>query len=175
MGDSDKVLIVGCGNRPKPGAVNLDMIPLPGVDIVYDLNLLGKQLKFVTGMHAMMASRGAGYTKHHLPFDRDTFDRIEAEDVLEHVDDLVTVVEELGRVLKPGGVLWIRGPHCNYPEQVWADPTHKRAFAPRSFDNFDPETYDGQRYGHYFGKIKFRVIERKEVNKGMEFTLVKRA
>jgi SAM-dependent methyltransferase len=148
-----KLLVVGCGRRPKAGAVNLDMVAGPGVDVVFNLDLIPSM---------------------HLPFVDDTFDVVEAEDVLEHVIDMVAVVQELGRVLKPGGTLWVRGPHCNYPEQVWADPTHRRAFAPRTFDNFDPETYDGRLYGHYFGPVKFRVVSKREYNKGMEYTLVKR-
>lgn len=143
-------LVVGCGRKIKSGAINLDKQAMPGVDVVHDLEVVP------------------------YPFDSNTFDMIEAEDVLEHVTDLVAVMEELGRILKVGGTLWIRGPHCNYPEQVWADPTHKRAFAPRSFDNWDPDTYDGRNYGHYFGTVKFRVMDYKEVNKGMEYTLVKR-
>jgi predicted SAM-dependent methyltransferase len=142
-------LVVGCGLRPKPGCLNLDSCRLPGVDVVHDLD------------------------RYPLPFPENSFERVEAEDVLEHVEDFIYVVGELWRVLKVGGVLWVRGPHCNYPEQVWADPTHRRAFAPRSFDNFDPSTYDGKHYGYYFGPARFRVMERLEKNKGMEFTLVK--
>lgn len=150
MPANHKVLIVGCGNRPRGGAVNLDVCLLPGVDVVHDLD------------------------SFPYPFEDESFDSIEAEDVLEHVVHFVAVVNELGRILKKGGKLWVRGPHCNYPEQVWADPTHLRAFAPRTFDNFDPDTRDGKLYGHYFGTVKFKVLERREVNKGMEYLLEKR-
>jgi SAM-dependent methyltransferase len=131
------------------GAINLDIMPLPGVDVIRDV-------------------------QGRLPFGDMVFDRVIAEDVLEHVNDPITVVQELGRVLKVGGVLWIRGPDGRCPEIVWADLTHKRAFAPRSFYGFDPETRDGRLYGHYHGPIKFKVGPVVENNKGLEFTLTRR-
>ncbi len=41
-----------------------------------------------------------------LPFDSHTFDVVVCCDVLEHVDDLDTVIGEISRVLKPGGVFF---------------------------------------------------------------------
>lgn len=153
------ILIVGCGLRPRKGSavdsyVNLDKYPLSGVDIIHDLDC-----------------------PIPLPFPDGMFDRVEAEDVLEHVTDIVTVVNELGRVLKIGGILWIRGPDCRYPEQGWADPTHKRLFAPRSFDGWDRTTHDGKHYGYYFhqGKIFFRIASKVDRNKGIEYTLIREA
>lgn len=162
----DRTLIVGCGLRPMKGAVNLDKYDLPGVTCKFDLNIISSMA------WTALSGRSAS-----LPFADDYFERIEAEDVLEHVDDIVAVVNELGRVLKVGGVLWIRGPDSRYPEQVWADPTHKRAFAVRSFDGWDRSTYDGKHYGYYFhqNKVFFKVTGIVERNKGLEFTLVKEA
>ncbi len=169
---SEKLLVVGCGLRPKPGAVNLDCVPLPGVDVVFDLNLLGKPVDYqITGIHAQSAPTGADYTKFYLPWHRGHFDRIEAEDVIEHVDNPIAVVQELGRVLKVGGTLWVRGPDDT---MVWHDLTHKRAFSERTFDGFCPDTYDGKHYGHYHGPIKFRMVAKRLQNHGWEYTLEKR-
>ncbi len=145
------LLVVGCGKRPKPDAVNLDMFPLSGVDVVHDLDVFP------------------------YPFEDEQFTKIEAEDVLEHVEHFVEVVNELGRVLAIGGDLWVRGPHCDYPSQAWADPTHKRLFAPRSFNGWDRSTHDGREYGHYFhrGKIFFKVVNIVEKNKGYEYILIR--
>lgn len=144
-----KKLVIGCGLRPKEGAINLDMVPLKGVTAVHNLD------------------------NFPYPFDDEQFEYIEAEDVLEHVENLVSVMQELWTILKFGGKLWIRGPHASYPLQAWRDPTHKRLFVPGSFDMWDPSTADGKHYGHYVGKGKFKVLEEKEVNKGMEYTLQK--
>ncbi len=40
-----------------------------------------------------------------LPFDDDTFDRVITSEVLEHIQDDVSAIAELTRVLKPGGTL----------------------------------------------------------------------
>ncbi|MBT8241687.1 MAG: class I SAM-dependent methyltransferase, partial [Acidimicrobiia bacterium] len=51
---------------------------------------------------------GAGCVQSNgltLPFPDCTFDRIIASEILEHVTDDLGVLAELGRVLKPGGIL----------------------------------------------------------------------
>lgn len=149
-GTKFKLLNVGCGLRPLKNAINLDLFPLPGVDVIRDV-------------------------QERLPFADAVFDKVIAEDVIEHVRDPIRVVQELGRVLVTGGTLWIRGPDGRYPEIVWADLTHKRAFAPRTFDGFDPETHDGRLYGYYHGAIKFKRVKVDEKNKGLEFTLIRRS
>lgn len=145
-------LNVGCGPRPIEGEewINHDKFQLPGVNITFDLD-----------------------TPIMYPFPDGYFDEIRAEDVLEHVRDIVHVMKELGRMLRFGGKLWIRGPHAKYPEQVWKDPTHVRAFVPESFDYWDPKTYYGKTSGYYFPGSRFEVIDRREHNMGMEFTLIK--
>ena len=55
-----------------------------------------------------------------LPFPDDTFDRIIASEVLEHVPDDQAALDELFRVLKPGGTLAVTVPAW-LPEKIcWA-------------------------------------------------------
>ena len=55
-----------------------------------------------------------------LPFPDDTFDRIIAAEVLEHIPDDEGAIAELHRVLKPGGVIAVTIPSW-LPEQIcWA-------------------------------------------------------
>jgi SAM-dependent methyltransferase len=55
-----------------------------------------------------------------LPFPDATFDRIIAAEVLEHIDDDVTAIRELVRVLKPGGTIAATVP-AFLPERIcWA-------------------------------------------------------
>jgi SAM-dependent methyltransferase len=55
-----------------------------------------------------------------LPFPDDTFDRIIASEVMEHIPDDLAALDELARVLKPGGVLAVTIPAW-LPEKVcWA-------------------------------------------------------
>ena len=55
-----------------------------------------------------------------LPFRDGSFDGLVCSEVLEHVDDDASVVREIARVLKPGGVAALTVPCANYPA-LW-DP-----------------------------------------------------
>jgi SAM-dependent methyltransferase len=52
-----------------------------------------------------------------LPFDDDTFDRVIASEILEHIPDDEQAMAELARVLRPGGTMAITVPRCG-PEFV---------------------------------------------------------
>ena len=52
-----------------------------------------------------------------LPFADDTFDCVVTSEVLEHIQDDVTAISELRRVLKPGGTLGVTVPTW-YPEKI---------------------------------------------------------
>ena len=71
-----KKLNVGCGDDIKEGYTNLDFVKLGGVDVVHDLN------------------------KFPWPFKDNTFDRVYASHVLEHVDDLIKIMKEIQRISK---------------------------------------------------------------------------
>lgn len=58
-----------------------------------------------------------------LPYADETFDAVILSEVLEHIDDDVRALNEVYRVLKPGGVVVITVPHANYP--FWWDPINK--------------------------------------------------
>lgn len=110
-----KKLNFGCGTRIMKGYVNLDVVPLKGVDVVHDLN------------------------KFPYPFKKNYFDEIYARNILEHLDDLVKVMKELHRVLKPKGKLIIEVPYQTIIH-TWASFQHKRAFTLRTFDGFAKKT-----------------------------------
>jgi SAM-dependent methyltransferase len=56
----------------------------------------------------------------HLPFPDDTFDRVIASEVLEHIWDDSGAIAELVRVLRPGGRMAVTVP-SRFPERVcWA-------------------------------------------------------
>lgn len=129
------ILNLGCGDRvvTDQPAVNVDLRTLQGVDVVHDLNV------------------------YPWPLGPCLFDKCQAEDILEHLVDLVAAVDEIWRVLEPDGLLWIRGPH--FMGRNWfADPTHQRAFNVFSFDYLDPHLPNGQTLG-YLTDRKFRVVQ----------------
>ena len=106
-----RVLDIGCGaTKQKPYASGLDRFPAPGVDVRADLR------------------RG-------LPLADRSLDRIYAVHVLEHVLDLVALMDELHRVLADGGVLHVLSPHWRSVNAV-ADPTHVKYLDVQTFKWF---------------------------------------
>jgi SAM-dependent methyltransferase len=103
-------LNLGCGHDVRPGHVNLDAAPLPGVDVVHDLNVLP------------------------LPFEDERFVKVVCKDVLEHVD-YIPLLREVHRILRPGGTVDIESPH--YTSRAYPlDPTHRTAFSVDTFEFF---------------------------------------
>lgn len=113
-----KKLNLGSGDDIRKGFVNLDVLKLPGVDVVHDLN------------------------KFPYPFKKDTFDVVYTSHVLEHVDDLIKVMAELKRICKPGARIVIRVPHFSCGVS-YRDPTHRRLFSYHTFDYFTDECFYG--------------------------------
>lgn len=109
-----RVLELGCGQiRRVPNSVTIDVNPRSIADVIHDLNVTP------------------------YPFPDNEFDIVVAEHVLEHLDDVLKIMEELHRILKPGGLLYVEVPHfssCN----TFTDPTHRHAFSSKSFDYFVP-------------------------------------
>lgn len=93
-------LNIGCGLDIAAGMVNADLAPLPGVDVVCDLD---DKWPWPDG--------SAGYVR--------------ASHVFEHVRDPLMFMGEAWRVLAAGGLLDIRVPFFAHPNS-FTDPTHLR-------------------------------------------------
>lgn len=104
-----KILDVGCGKNKTANSVGIDVATESDADVVHDLN------------------------SFPYPFDDNEYDKVVCYDVLEHLDDVVCVMEEIHRICKPGGSLYIRVPHFSSCH-AYGDPTHKRAFSSESFN-----------------------------------------
>lgn len=63
---------------------------------------------------------------------KEMFDKIIANDVLEHLPDLVTAMTNCRDLLKPGGEMHIHVPY-DLSLGAWQDPTHVRAFNENSW------------------------------------------
>jgi SAM-dependent methyltransferase len=82
-----------------------------------------------------------------LPFDEAAFDGAILKDLLEHVHDPVTVVREVTRVLRPGGLVFASSPDAQ--RWVWDDYTHRRPFTRKAFRLlFADAGYDVERLGY---------------------------
>jgi predicted SAM-dependent methyltransferase len=91
-----KILNVGCGFNKMPDAINVDINPDTKPDIVCDIT-------------------------DPLPFDNNSFDRIYACHVIEHIKKLYhkQTLVEFYRVLKPGGVVLFSYPEFKKCYKYW--------------------------------------------------------
>jgi SAM-dependent methyltransferase len=126
-------LNIGAGTDIQPGWTNHDVVALPGIDCVHDLNI------------------------RPWPWASATVSEIKIYDVLEHLNDLIPSIEEIWRILQPGGICRVSVPYWN----SWcaaADPTHRRAFHEITFQFFDPASpYCRSR--PYYSTARFSIIE----------------
>ena len=125
------LLDIGCGRDKKSGYIGVDKVKLPGVDIICDI-------------------------EHGLPFKDDSIGGIRVIQVLEHVKDLILVMEEFGRVCKNGAKIEILVPYWN-SVGAFRDPTHRRFFAYRTFDHFT----ENIGLPNYYCKAHFIIVHRK--------------
>ncbi len=132
-----KILHIGAGNRKIKGAVTLDINPRINPDVVWNLN------------------------DFPYPFEDCTFSTIVCEHVIEHLDNVIGVMEELHRISEPGGRVWITVPYFS-SLNFNTDPTHIHAFSSRSFDYLCLDT-DLVRYDYstaHFRKLRGRMTMR---------------
>ena len=88
------------------------------------------------------------------PFEDNIFEVIYCHHILEHVDNLLGVMEEIWRISKPNARIYIYGPVTGSFE-VHSDITHKRSLNSQAFRRcFKPE---GDTWGFYT-KAKFQVL-----------------
>jgi hypothetical protein len=120
-------LNLGCGAQPEPGWVNLDVVKLPGVDVVHDLDEVP------------------------WPFQDGVASEVKGEDVFEHVADPLAFMAECWRVLVPGGSLRLRTTWWQ-AENAYTDPTHRRFCTPKTFDYWCRGTEFFERYGPAYAR-----------------------
>ena len=129
--DLGNKLNLGCGHQIKEDWINHDILPLPGVNVVYDLRIFP------------------------WPFEDQQFEEIYADNVLEHLPDTIKTLEEIYRISKPGATIFIGVPFWNSYE-AWGDPTHVKFFSEEIFEFFDPRTWRGSERS-YYSIAKFNI------------------
>lgn len=122
-----KRLNVGCGSNPLEGFINLDGPWQPKADVRFDLETCGPLMP--------------------LPFKDDIFDELLMIHTIEHINNLLPLMQELWRVAKPDAILGIRCPH-GASDDADEDPTHVRRMFPRSFATFSQPYYFKADYGY---------------------------
>lgn len=133
MPDAEKSLNLGCGHNYLPGFINIDKSKFARCDKRIDLE------------------------KGHLPFKDKTIELIVATHLLEHIKNIIPLMNECYRVLKDTGEIHIIVPQN---EGTWADPTHCRAFSRLSF-----RYYCGYPFSEIYGiKTNFTQVSCEFIN-----------
>ena len=113
-------LDIACGANKQPGGfVGLDVQALPGVDIVHDLNVHPWPLPDECALMAM-----ASHIVEHIPKVMIYYGPDQKRMVTWF--PLIAFMDEVWRILKPGGEFAIAAPH-GYSLGYQQDPTHASA------------------------------------------------
>lgn len=130
------VVDLGCGRRKVAGSIGLDVIALPGVEVMATLNSLPFKERSLGGLYAL--------------------------NVLEHVNDLPGVMAEVWRVLGDGHWCRVEVPYFT-SVSAFSDPTHCRWFTYSTFEHFGPAAAAGwQENRHtWFGGARFAISRRR--------------
>ena len=127
-----KKLHLGSGLKVLKGYTNVDLTNKYGADVIHNLE------------------------KFPYPFKDNTFDYILMDNVLEHLEDTIKVMEELHRISKPNAIINIIVPHCS-GFMAFGSITHKRYFTSGTFNTFEPNNWEK------YSKAEFKVLENKIV------------
>lgn len=122
------ILNLGCGTTRIPGSIGVDVVKIKNyVDIVHNLD------------------------KTPYPFKSNSVDEIHMYHVLEHLQNPLEKMEEMHRILKPGGKLYLRVPHFS-SMGAFSDITHVRPFGYTSMDIFSEDDYHS-----FYTKARFKI------------------
>jgi SAM-dependent methyltransferase len=130
-------LNLGCNDRVIPGFVGVDIAPGPGVDELADLT-------------------------RPWPWQDSSIDEVRAYDVFEHLPDKRQTMNELWRVLKPGGIAHIQVPHATDGDGGHCDPTHCSYWTTSDFEYYHPGIAERERFrqsSYYAIKADFKVVD----------------
>lgn len=130
------IIDVGCGGNKVHGALGVDRLKLPGVDVVCD------------------------FESSPLPFAANSVDVIHTRHTLEHLADLERILREFIRVLKPNGRLVVTVPHFSN-SLGYSDYTHKRFFGYYTFDYFSKTADKYWEVPKYTDDIWFKIISKR--------------
>ena len=122
-----------CYDMLLPGYVNVDVHPAPGVTVA-DL-------------------------RENWPWPDSSVDHIRAFDIIEHLPDKIFTMNEMWRVLRPGGQAEIAVPTTD-GTGAWQDPTHVSFWNRRSFLYYEAGNPYRERFAEFYNiSAKFNVVK----------------
>lgn len=99
-------------------------------------------------------------------------DVIVADNLLEHIHNLIPLLNDCHAALAPTGRMHVTVPNVlASPEAAWSDPTHVRAFTPATWDYFNGAHPRWQEYGRQYGILPWRVVYIRERDRFLDVML----
>lgn len=123
---------LGCGNKPLKDFINVDFYNKKYADEILDLN-------------------------KPLPYETSSVDLIYSDNVFEHIDNLLGLMQECHRVLKENGKLVIKVPYFK-SKHAFVDPTHVNFFTLQSMDYYVENTHFNNEYRFFNESFKSQEI-----------------
>lgn len=117
-------LDIACGQNKTPSFFGVDIADAEGVDAVWDLE------------------------KFPWPFPSNSVDEAICNHYIEHTKDLIAFMNEVHRILVPGGKVLFRAPYYN-SMRAWQDPTHTRAISEATFLYYNQDWLKANKLDHY--------------------------
>jgi SAM-dependent methyltransferase len=132
-------LELGCGPHHDVRYFGIDAQPLPGVDLVWDMEQVP------------------------LPLPDGCCDEIVSSHVLEHIHNLIPLMNDCHRLLRPGGLFRATVPQVCDSQGTWhasafQDPTHVRYFVPASWAYFAVESSLYHQFGQIYGILPWSLV-----------------
>ena len=125
-------LNLGCSDRAIEGFTNVDIAP--PADVIADL-------------------------AQPWPWADSSVDEVRAHHLFEHLPSRIQTMNELWRVLKPGGRATIAVPSASKGAGFAQDPTHVSPWCMNSFQYFEYGSFAQQRFKQSYGiPAQFRII-----------------
>ena len=129
-------LELGSGGMVRDGFYGVDIKPLPGVSLVADLNF---------PLEMIPSNSVSEIVSHHC---------------FEHVKNIIALMEEIHRIVIPGGLIRITVPHFSNP-YYYSDPTHCTFFGLYTFYYFSnlEDQPAKRKVPFFYTNIRFHVID----------------
>ena len=140
LGDP-QMIYLGAGKHHMAGWLHLDRHPYPGIDIVCDI------------------TKG-------IPLSDNSVSHVYSQDFMEHLppEYKVFVINEIWRVLKPGGLMEHFIPNAG-SRNDFGSPTHLSHWSLQQFEHFDVDSYRFEKDRDYEGTVGgFKKILAETVN-----------
>jgi SAM-dependent methyltransferase len=170
-GVDSRVLDVGCGEGYGATLLAPFVNEYVGVDVAADA------IEHAALRYGNDAARFICYDGRHLPFDDDTFDVVTSFQVIEHVDDVQTYLDEIRRVLKPTGVFAATTPNrlrrLGAGERPW-NRYHLREYTPLDLHDTIASVFPFVEILGVQGTAAMEEIERQRVERARRFARLDR-